>query len=170
MTVWVSADAHFGHTNIIKYCKRPFYNAEEMDRVMIRRWNELVRSGDTVYYLGDFCMRGHTSPDGILRKLNGNIILIRGNHDRLHPTPPEGFKAIYPYLVLKHDGYIVSMNHYPGADISNVFPNKYVVYLCGHVHEKWKFQGRDMNIGVDQWEYRPITLTQAIEEYVEEYK
>ena len=164
MSRWVSADHHFNHTNIIKYCDRPFRNAEEMDAVMIKRWNETVEPDDTVYYIGDFCMRGHANPDGVLRRLNGDVILIRGNHDKLHPEPPKGFKAIYPYYILNHKGCLISMCHYPGADISSAFPNKYIIYLCGHVHEKWKFSGRDMNIGVDQWDFRPISIDKAIEE------
>lgn len=29
--------------------------------------------------------------------------------------------------------------------------------LCGHVHEAWRIRGRQLNVGVDQWAYRPVS-------------
>ncbi|HAR41171.1 MAG TPA: hypothetical protein DCS07_00820 [Bdellovibrionales bacterium] len=54
--IYFTADHHFSHKNIIKYCGRPFQSAEEMNAVMIQRWNETVQPGDTVFYLGDFSL------------------------------------------------------------------------------------------------------------------
>jgi calcineurin-like phosphoesterase family protein len=47
--IFFTADQHFGHKNIIKYCNRPFSSVEEMNKVMIDRWNEIVGKEDTVY-------------------------------------------------------------------------------------------------------------------------
>ena len=52
--VFVTADHHWGHANILGYCDRPFDNVEEMDAEMVRRWNEVVGSDDEVFHLGDF--------------------------------------------------------------------------------------------------------------------
>ena len=52
--IYLSGDLHFNHSNIIKYCNRPFKNVEEMNRVIIDNWNALIKFDDTVYHLGDF--------------------------------------------------------------------------------------------------------------------
>ena len=55
MKFWYSSDSHFHHRRIIEYCSRPFPSVEEMNQVMIERWNEVVKPDDIVYHCGDFC-------------------------------------------------------------------------------------------------------------------
>ena len=86
MTFFV-ADNHFNHANIIMYCKRPFASVSHMNRVMIDRWNSVVYQTDTVYHLGDLGFGSREVITNLLNGLNGNIILIKGNHDKL----PKGF-------------------------------------------------------------------------------
>lgn len=54
--IWFTADFHFGHSNIIRYCNRPFRNVEEMDRTILERLNASVKVNDILYFLGDFCI------------------------------------------------------------------------------------------------------------------
>ena len=77
--IWFTADTHFSHANIIKYCARPFDNVEGMDRTLITNWNKVVEPKDIVYHLGDFCFR---NPERYLNALNGYIYFIYGNHDK----------------------------------------------------------------------------------------
>ena len=77
-----TADQHFGHENIIRFCNRPFGSAEEMDRELIRRHNEVVSPGDTVVHAGDFAFRNARPPQSYLEELNGEHVLVRGSHDR----------------------------------------------------------------------------------------
>lgn len=79
---FVTADHHLGHKNIIKYTNRPFEHVDEMDDFLIRAWNEKVPPGAIVYHLGDFSMRKPQAIRNYLRRLNGTIRLVRGNHDR----------------------------------------------------------------------------------------
>lgn len=82
MKIWFSSDTHFDHQNILRSCDRPFSNAKEMNDAIIARHNERVSSGDRVYHLGDFCMsRDPKRWAQHLWRLNGQIYLIRGNHD-----------------------------------------------------------------------------------------
>lgn len=84
--VWLVSDTHFGHEKTCTVFKRddgsalrPFSSAEEMDEAMVARWNERVRPGDKVYHLGDVVIsRKHLNT---LSRLNGDKVLIRGNHD-----------------------------------------------------------------------------------------
>jgi calcineurin-like phosphoesterase family protein len=71
--VWFTADHHFGHENIIKFCNRPFASAQEMDEAMIERWNSVVKPDDKVYHLGDFTLNNAAAADHYFKQLNGRI-------------------------------------------------------------------------------------------------
>ena len=68
--IYFTADNHFGHENIIRFCNRPWKTAEEMDEAMIALWNERVRNNDTVFILGDLCFRAKDA-ENILFRLKG---------------------------------------------------------------------------------------------------
>ena len=51
--IYYTSDLHLGHANIIKLCKRPFSDVDEMNAVLISNWNNRVTNGDTVYISGD---------------------------------------------------------------------------------------------------------------------
>ena len=57
MTVWFTADTHFGHGGALGRFKRPFRSVDEMDEALVARWNERVRHTDEVWHLGDFAYR-----------------------------------------------------------------------------------------------------------------
>jgi len=80
--MFFTADSHFGHANIIKYCNRPFNSVDEMDETMVRRWNSVVEPSDVVYHLGDFALCKNGYAKNILNCLNGKIYLCRGSHDK----------------------------------------------------------------------------------------
>ena len=79
--IFFTADHHFGHENIIRFSERPFESLEQMNEEMIRKWNEKIEPGDTVYHLGDFSLGKPDFTKEILDRLNGNIHLIKGNHE-----------------------------------------------------------------------------------------
>jgi Predicted phosphoesterase or phosphohydrolase len=79
---YVISDTHFNHANIIRYCRRPFTGAEEMNRVLLRNWNYRVKETDEVYFLGDLAYGPVIHPaEYYLSRLNGKIVLVAGNHD-----------------------------------------------------------------------------------------
>jgi calcineurin-like phosphoesterase family protein len=160
MTIWVTADQHFGHENIIKYCERPFKNAHHMDRTLIRNFNELVAPEDTTYMLGDFTMVGPQRAnyvERLLRKLHGTKILILGNHDRIRPIRlvELGFRSVHTSLVLGD----LLMVHDPAW--AEVWPMNKPAF-CGHIHRRFKQQGTLVNVGVDVWDYKPVLYEDAL--------
>ena len=79
--LFFTADTHFNHTNILKFCNRPFNSVEQMNETLIDNWNRVVGKDDTVFHLGDFCLGGAAEWTKLLDRLNGKIYLILGNHD-----------------------------------------------------------------------------------------
>jgi calcineurin-like phosphoesterase family protein len=166
--IFFTSDNHFGHKNIIKYCKRPFNSVKEMNEALIQKWNEVVSPEDTVYHLGDFAFG---EIDDILPRLNGKIILIRGNHDRKSTTKHfETYKA----MDFHYGNYIFRLNHRPifTSDIEDPYndnekyPNinldDYDFILCGHCHNQWVTLQKNINVGVDVWDFKPISIEEII--------
>lgn len=202
MNVYLTSDHHFFHRNVILYCKRPFASAEEfekrvildesvhrMNEAMVERWNAVVKPGDTVKYLGDFSL-SFRAAEVFVKRLNGNIDLIAGNHDKCHPVNYKknaekgqrlrkqyyeyGFRTIETEGEIEIAGIKCKMHHMPylpekppeGYDL------RYPQYrpkdqgqwlLHGHVHERWKVYGRQINVGADIWDYAPVHVDQIAE-------
>jgi len=175
--LYITADTHLGHENIISYCNRPFRNLNHMDSEIIRRWNERVREDDTVIVAGDFCFtnspggkigEGTTNPPKYYRELlNGNIILLRGNHDKNNKA-----NTHIQSLILDFGKQNYFVTHKPQD-----YNSDYKYNLVGHVHEKWLFKKYEynpvmcsrrvdyiylLNVGVDQHNFYPIPMTQVI--------
>ena len=149
MTTYFTSDTHFGHKNIIKYCDRPFYDVRTMNRELIRRWNEVVKEDDMVYHLGDFAFLSIVEAAAVVRQLNGFKILVRGNHDRKSQVMSEmGFDIVTDKAY--YQGW--KMQHIPW-EIDHKDKG-----LCGHVHEKWLRHRNLINVGIDQWDFYPVTL------------
>jgi len=83
--LWFSSDMHYDHKNIIRYSNRPYTNLKHMQEGMIQNWNLRVQPNDTAFIVGDFSFaKDEMDIFVILNRLNGNIILIKGNHDHQH--------------------------------------------------------------------------------------
>jgi len=159
--IWLTADTHYGHANIIKYCNRPFSSVEEMDEAMIRNHNAVVRPGDIWYHLGDFAMGRH---DDYLSRLNGGAKhLIFGNHDhRNRTTQAKGWTSM---------GDIAHVQ-FPGIDIPVVLfhyamrvwnrSHHGALHLYGHSHGTLPGDSQSCDVGVDCWGFKPITIDRAI--------
>ncbi len=154
MAILFTSDTHFGHTNIIKYCDRPYADVEEMNQAMIDRWNEVVTFKDTVYHLGDFAFGPVCFVEKCRKKLNGKVILIHGNHDRIgKETLSKIFTECYSKTRIKLGEQTLHLSHHPiqTEDGSADY------YLNGHVHTRWITEGRRVNVGVDVWNFKPVT-------------
>lgn len=161
------SDTHFNHSNVITYCDRPFRDLDDMKKYLIYRWNRVVSEDDIVYVLGDFIMGLPKDIHEILSKLNGYIILVRGNHDT--DSKINIYQENYPdkievrdlaYIKDGKDTYICS--HYPMfvGEWDNGRNNKLYV-LSGHTHSKKNFYDNiplNYHVGVDANDFSPISF------------
>jgi len=131
--VFLVSDTHFGHAGVCRFMRndgvtklRPWDTAEEMDEFMVKAWNERVRPNDKVYHLGDVVINRKAL--GIMRRLNGDKVLIRGNHDIFKDTDyREHFRELRAYHVM--NGMILS--HIP---IHSESLGRFGVNIHGHLH------------------------------------
>ena len=87
-----TSDEHFGHTNVIRFCNRPFKDAYEMDLEIIKRHNEVVTKDDIIIHAGDFAFRNKLSVNNYIDRLNGTNIFLKGSHDKWNKNGPYIFE------------------------------------------------------------------------------
>lgn len=149
--IWFISDTHFGVDKTrVKTC-RPFDSVNEMDKEMIKQWNKVIKPNDIVYHLGDF---GNLN---VLKKLNGKVRLIMGNHEKKNGYTKDdllkaGFVKVFEdRALIELDGKLIHMCHEPSKHVPNMHN------LFGHVHDLAFIKPYGINIGVDVHHYRPVS-------------
>ena len=150
-----------------------FSSPEEMAECIIKNHNDIVKPGDKVIVVGDVCYQKTPEMLPLISRMNGNKILVRGNHDKVFTN-----EQLYPYFdEIVDDG--------KGFDIKSGNINCYVTHyptegsytcfnLVGHIHSAWKYQLNCFNVGVDVNHFKPVDLDsipfhfKAICEYYDE--
>lgn len=177
MATYFTSDTHFGHRAIIEYSKRPYADVPAMNEGLIANWNAVVKPEDKVYHLGDFAMGPKNLHKSYLERLNGYKILVRGNHDqKADKMLWMGFNEVHPHKFEIINGLNVYMAHIPisndpyqNREGGRAYPVEFTpeppphdIWLCGHVHNAYKRVGNVINVGVDVWDYRPVTFEQLV--------
>lgn len=155
--IWVISDTHFGHSNIIHFCDRPFKDAKEMDWTMVERWNALVKPSDHVWHLGDVYMKSTNGyANHLLNSLNGHKRLILGNHDL---GTDKVLLAHFEKIVLWRDwkDFGILMSHIP-LHPSSIIKDR--VNVHGHIHNRESPDGPYLNVCVEKTNYGPINIEQ----------
>ena len=154
--IWFTSDTHFGHRNIIDFCKRPFSSVEEMDEALIERWNARVKPNDTVWHLGDFGFyKTYDELNAVFSRLNGNKYLIMGNHDYGN-TKRLFWEKVSTLEELMFGKLPIVLFHYPMISWHRSWYGS--VHLYGHVHGALRGDNQSLDVGVDSWEYQPINF------------
>jgi len=126
-----------------------------MNKTLTSNWNSIVKNTDTVYHLGDFCFR---NPYNYLSKLNGNIIFVLGNHDKplskIYPNNDIPFKRI-----ISINGQYIVLSHFAMRVWDKSHFNTW--HLYGHSHNAIPSLGKSFDVGVDAWNYYPISFEQV---------
>lgn len=178
--IFLTSDTHFGHDREFLWGPRGFTNSQEHDEAIIKNWNETVGPDDIVYHLGDLMLGDNAHGIECVKRLNGHIKLIRGNHDtdarwKLYGTLPN-VELIGWADVIKYKKYNFYLSHHPTLT-SNLEKaphlRMHLINLYGHTHQMGKFY-QDMpymfHVGLDSNNNRPILLDDAIELMKEETK
>ncbi len=184
--VWFTADTHFGHANIVKYCGRPFLNADEQshaaedprggwrvrvsaatverhDTALLQAINESVMPNDTLWILGDFCLGKHEAAARYRNRIVcRNVNLVWGNHDDRFVG--SCFSKTIEQGMIRVQGQKIWLNHYPMRSWDGRFRGSW--HLYGHVHGRfgaldWEDQTLlTRDVGVDACDYRPISFNE----------
>lgn len=163
--VWFTADTHFGHRRIIELCHRPFSSVQEMDEEIISRWNARVGPADHVWHLGDFCWGNYRDADRLLDRLNGQINLIWGNHDSENIRRFHRWASSQPYREISLQGNAITLCHY-SLRVWNRSHNG-SLSLYGHSHGQLPGNNQSLDVGVDCWDFRPVSLNEILERMAE---
>jgi len=192
MNIYFSGDWHLNHANCILYEKRPFIKEGdlingkwashniatkrvlEMNSLIINRCNQRVKEDDLLILNGDVGFKSNTNrgegepqkPQELLSKLQcKNIIIISGNHDK---ACRNGLKSVIEKMIIKHGGQRICIVHNPEH-----CEFKYKINLTAHVHNLWKIKRYFyknnytdcINIGVDVWDFYPVTWNEINARY-----
>ena len=163
--VFLVSDTHFGHAGVCRFLRddgtklRPWDSPEEMDEYMVEAWNKKVRPNDKVYHLGDVVINRRALK--ILALLNGDKVLIRGNHDIFRDTEYRHyFREIRAYHVM--NGMILS--HIP---IHSDSLGRFGTNIHGHLHSNRVMQDGVIDtryhcVCVEQTDFAPILFEDVI--------
>lgn len=170
MTTFFISDTHFGHNGMLSdrmHRPRPYASREEMDEAQVGFWNNRIRPDDTVWHLGDFaygCSRSYA--EDVFRRLNGRKYLVIGNHEQRGMQMPWAAPPIQAGMVHVQDpgmprAQAIWLSHYAHRTWDGA--RKGVVHLYGHSHGSLPGTALSLDVGVDAWAYRPVTLPEIFE-------
>jgi calcineurin-like phosphoesterase family protein len=161
MTVFFTADTHFGHGGALGFYRRPFASVAAMNEALVARWNDAVGPGDEVWHLGDFAIR---QPQPVvaelLARLHGKKYLVTGNNDTAATTEQPNWASVQPYAEIEVEGTLV-LCHYPFRSWRGM--DKGGIDLHGHSHGRLKPLPRQYDVGVDVWDFRPVVLATILD-------
>jgi len=164
--IWITSDTHFNHANILTFTDfagkkvREFASVEEMNEIMIQRWNENVKVCDKIYHLGDVFFGPKSWIEQNWKRLNGKKRLIVGNHDDIsYIAEKRMFEKVEMWrmftefnLLLTHvpvHASVLGERRFSGVPMTNVF---------GHIHSNAAPEGNYRCVCVEQTDYRPVNI------------
>lgn len=175
--IWFTSDTHFCHDREFVYGPRGFKSIDEMNAAIVERWNSVVQPGDTVYHLGDVMLNDNAKGMEFLKQLNGNIIILRGNHDTNNRctgyfyAPNVRYSESLKYAdVVKYGKFTFYLSHYPTntSNLENNAPlSQHVINLYGHTHQQTNFY-KDIpymyHVGLDSHNCYPVSAEEVLDD------
>lgn len=161
--VFFTADLHFNHANLVSKGHRKFADVNEMNAVLVQRWMETVGPQDHVYILGDVSFAPAATAADQVRVLPGVKHLVAGNHDhklRRHDAFNRAFKWVKDLTEIKVEGQRIVLCHYALLTWNQMHRGSWMLH--GHSHNALRPDpnARRLDVGVDAWDYRPVSFEQ----------
>lgn len=156
--IYITSDGHLDHNKDFIWAKRGFKSVQEMNEFIVQEHNKLVKPMDTVHHCGDFSF-GNVAKWRY--RLNGNITLTKGNHDKQIPENIFGWVKDYHEFKIGNIKFILS--HYPMLTWNASHHGS--IMLSGHTHSKDKLVRpghRGVHVGVDAWDCRPVHIDEIL--------
>ena len=186
-----TSDLHLDHANVIRYCKRPWLQEgdevldengklrwvnfgvaedrkNEMNEAIISNWNERFGQRDTIYCLGDIAfVNSEDRLQQLIGRLNGKIHLIRGNHDnrKILKNCADLFESVRELSKINWDKQKIILCHYAMRVWDSSHHGSW--HLYGHSHGLLPGRGKSFDVGVDAWNYYPVSYTEVKEKMEE---
>ena len=173
MEIFFTSDTHFMHNVGFLYEPRGFTNIEDMNEAIVERWNKVVKPGDIVYHLGDTMLNDTARGCELMKRLNGQIFLIWGNHDTdarknaIFKNCPNVIGGWYAY-VIKHKKMSIYLSHYPTltANYDEKRLSQHVLNLHGHSHQQKNFMYPNnpfmYHVGMDSHNCTPVHIDEVM--------
>ena len=183
LKIFITSDWHFNHDREFVWKERGFSSVEEMNEEIIRRHNSIVQPHDLVYVLGDNCLGGGSEEmlaanKELIKRLNGKLIMINGNHDtdrriEMYKYCRNVFDTGRDALRFKYKKYHFFLCHFPMLTANyDEGPKEVLLNLHGHTHQKTNFtegSWSNYHVGMDSHNCYPVLLDNIIEEIKAEY-
>lgn len=192
-----TSDWHIDHANVLIYSKRPFRDVDHMREVLVNNFNASAGPDSITYFLGDMGLGSSAALRETVVRLNGMKVLVSGNHDKGSEAMYKlGFDVVTNGVSLWIAGQTVTASHCPllgvwREDMTKIgplkgenwhgdhknqrfsFPDFGQFHLHGHIHspndgKSQKILRKQMDVGVDANNYRPVSISQ-IESWITKY-
>jgi calcineurin-like phosphoesterase family protein len=157
VAIWLTADTHFGQAGALGRFHRPFASLAAMDAALVENWNAVVAPEDEVWHLGDFAVKPtQARVEALLAVLHGTKHLVAGNNDIAETLEARGWADIRTYAEIVVDDVTLVLSHYAFRTWNGMYKGAW--NLHGHSHGALKPLTRQVDVGVDAWDFRPIDL------------
>ena len=172
--IFFTRDTHFSHDQGFLYKPRGFSCIKDMNEAIVENWNKVVKPEDTVYHLGDIALNDTNEAIKSIKKLNGKIHIIRGNHDT--DTKLQLFmdvcwdKFFYHGWadIIKDGKKSIYLSHYPTltANYDDKKFSQHVIALHGHTHQRTNWLHADnpfmYHVGLDSHNNAPVHIDEVL--------
>lgn len=174
MEIWFSADTHFGHDKEFIYGPRGFTNIKDMNEAIVNNWNSVVKSNDIVYLLGDIMLGNNSEGIEYIKRLNGKIFMIWGNHctdtrkNLLFSECCDKMLGGWYAYQIKYNKLNLYLSHYPTitANYDEKHFSQHVLNLHGHTHQQKNFLYPNnpfcYHVGMDSHNCTPIHIDEVM--------